>query len=272
MKNKIKLFFLLCFCCVVSLQAAKVDTLQVHSLSMNREVTVLTITPNKALQGEKCPVIYLLHGYGGDAFTWLGMKKNLPEIADKEGIIFVCPDGENSWYWDSPLCPNSRYETFISSELLSYIDKKLPTIADRRGRAITGLSMGGHGGLWLSFRHTNLFGAAGSTSGGVDIRPFPTSWGMDKLLGKFEESSLAWESHTVINQVDQLHRGELALIIDCGLDDFFLDVNKALHKKLVEKGISHDFILRPGGHNSKYWRNSIDYQILFFKKFFAKEN
>ena len=91
-------------------QAAKVDTLSVHSNAMNKNVTVLTVRPDKAVGGEKCPVIYLLHGHGGNAFTWMTIKPDLPQIADREGIIFVCPDGKNSWYWDSPRNKNYRYE------------------------------------------------------------------------------------------------------------------------------------------------------------------
>jgi len=75
-------------------QAAKVDTLSVRSNAMNKNVTVLTVRPDKAVGGEKCPVIYLLHGHGGNAFTWMTIKPDLPQIADREGIIFVCPDGK----------------------------------------------------------------------------------------------------------------------------------------------------------------------------------
>lgn len=71
-------------------------------------------------------------------------------------------------------------------------------------------------------------------------------------------------------QLDKIQNGDLALIIDCGEQDFFLDVNKALHAKLLERKIDHDFITRPGAHNGKYWNNSIDYQILFFDKFFRR--
>ena len=235
-------------------QAAKVDTLSVRSNAMNKNVTVLTVRPDKAVGGEKCPVIYLLHGHGGNAFTWMTIKPDLPQIADREGIIFVCPDGKNSWYWDSPKNQAYRYETFVASELVKHTDKNYATIPEKKGRAITGLSMGGHGALWLAIRHKEIFGAGGSTSGGVDIES-------DKTL---------WDQHTVITQVDKIKDGDLALIIDCGEQDFFLEVNKALHKVLLEKNISHDFITRPGGHNGQYWNNSIDYQILFFDKFFKK--
>ena len=149
MKKRYWAFLIGSWCLSVGMQAAKVDTLSVHSDAMNKEVQVITICPDKAMAGEKCPVLYLLHGYGGNAGTWLGIKPELPRIADKEGIIFVCPDGKNSWYWDSPLNKEYRYETFVSKELVNYIDKNFTTKAERGGRAVTGLSMGGHGSLWF---------------------------------------------------------------------------------------------------------------------------
>ena len=60
----------------------------------------------------------------------------------------------------------------------------------------------------------------------------------------------------------------LRIIFDCGYDDFFFEVNQAFHQKLLERGVMHDFIVRPGAHTGEYWSNSIDYQILFFLKFF----
>jgi enterochelin esterase-like enzyme len=68
--------------------------------------------------------------------------------------------------------------------------------------------------------------------------------------------------------VDSLKNGQLKLIFDCGTSDFFLTVNRRLHEKLLDKKIDHDYTERPGGHNSAYWRNSIDYQLLFFWKYF----
>lgn len=269
---KKQFIILLCgfLCASGALKAAKVDTLSVHSDAMNKKVKVVTVRPDKALAGEKCPVLYLLHGYGGNEKTWIGIKPDLPQIADRDGIIFVCPDGKNSWYWDSPLDKNYRYETFVSKELVNYIDKNFATKSDRKHRAITGLSMGGHGGMWLSIRHKDIFGGGGSMSGGLDIRPFPNSWEMKKQLGEEASNQSVWDSHTVINQLDQLKDGDLAIIIDCGSSDFFLEVNKTMHEKLLQKKIGHDFTVRPGEHNGKYWNNAVDYQILFFNKFFNK--
>ena len=154
MKKKKLLLIALLLVGAASSFAAKVDTLLVKSPSMNKDIKVVVVTPDAAL-GKKataCPTVYLLHGFGGHAKTWIEIKPNLPQIADEKGIIFVCPDGSTSWYWDSPKDPSFRYETFVSSELVKYIDGHYKTITDRKGRAITGLSMGGHGGLWTAIR------------------------------------------------------------------------------------------------------------------------
>lgn len=99
-------------------------------------------------------------------------------------MIIVCPDGRNSWYWDSPVDPSMQMESFFTDCLIPTVDSLYRTMPARGGRAITGLSMGGHGALWLAWRHPDLFGAAGSMSGGVDIRPFPANWNMADRLGR----------------------------------------------------------------------------------------
>lgn len=252
----------------VNIFAASVDTLFIKSEKMNKNVKVLIIYPESSNPIDKYPVFYLLHGYGGDEKTWITIKPELKQMVDNDHIMVVCPDAENSWYWDSPTHKNSQYETFVSKELIEYIDLHYPTKADRAYRAISGLSMGGHGGMWLGIRHKNVFGAAGSMSGGVDIRPFPDNWEMKAQLGEKKQNEDRWNNFTAINQINQLKDGDLAIIIDCGSDDFFLDVNKKFHQKLTDLGISHDFIIRPGQHDLPYWNNAIDYQWTFMKKFF----
>lgn len=261
--------FVLSIC--ISAQAAIVDTIQIKSKKMNRNIPCVIISPDKQT-GKTYPTLYLLHGYGGNHKTWIGIKPNLPQLVDEYGIIVVCPNGENSWYWDSPINSNSQFETFVSDELIKYIDKNYPSIPNHKGRAITGLSMGGHGAMWLAIHHQDIFGAAGSMSGGLDIRPFPDNWDMKRQIGEKDKNQQIWEEHTVINQLDKLKNGSLAIIFDCGYSDFFFTVNNNFHQGLLDRKIDHDFIVRPGGHTSEYWNNSIDYQLLFFNKFFNKED
>lgn len=270
MKRFFALTFLLVCLVVRFAGAATVDTLAVHSASMNRDIAVVAILPDGVTSERPCPVVYLLHGYGGNEKAWLGTKPTLPEIADREGIAFVCPNGENSWYLDSKVRPNTLFETFVTAELLPAIESRYPVISDRSGRAITGYSMGGFGAISLSMKHKDLFGAAGSTSGGLDIRPFPQNWEIPQLLGPITENPEAWEAATPINLIPQIENGDLAIIIDCGYDDFFFGVNNDFHAELLKRGIMHDFYVRPGGHTHPYWNNALDYQIVFFRKFFDR--
>lgn len=214
------------------------------------------------------PVVYLLNGYSGNHKSWLEIRPDLGRLASLYGMIFVCPDGQDSWYWDSPKVPEMKMETFITTELIPTVDRLYRTDATRGGRAVTGLSMGGQGAMWLSMRYPELFGSAGSTSGGVDIRPFPTKWKMAQWLGPEADNQPEWDSRAIVNVAKTLEPGILNLIIDCGTEDFFAGVNNDLHRILLDRKIPHDYITRPGTHNRVYWANSILYQLQFFNQCF----
>jgi S-formylglutathione hydrolase FrmB len=237
---------------------------------MHKNIPVVVVMPEQQKKSkEKFPVVYLLHGYSGNARSWVAFPSVITD-ADKYGVIVVCPDGGfSSWYLDSPLDSSFRYETFVAKELITYVDQNYPTIADRAHRGISGLSMGGHGAFYLALKHKDIFGAVGSTSGGVDIRPFPNNWDIKKRLGEKASYPKNWEDNTVINLVDSLHNKELKIYFDCGVADFFITVNRDLNKKLLEMKIDHDYTERPGGHTGAYWRNSIFYHMLFFHNFFT---
>src|SRR5688572_16978022 len=154
-----KKYFLLPFLVLVSfmLRAAHVDTVGIYSKAMKKEFKCVVIRPEK--ENNALPVVYLLHGYGGDYSNWIKFVPQLKTYADQYDILIVCPDGgHNSWYFDSPLMPQIKFETYISKEVPEFIDKNYPTVKSRKGRAITGLSMGGHGGLYIGLRNSDDFG------------------------------------------------------------------------------------------------------------------
>ena len=259
---------LLIFACLQKVNAAIVDTVDTYSPSMKKTIKAVVITPDNYANATALPVVYLLNGYSGNYRSWIAGAKGIETAVDLYQIIIVCPDGNNSWYWDSPVDPNYKYETYVSTELVNWIDSKYKTIKDKKGRAITGLSMGGHGGLYLAIKHQDVFGAGGSMSGGVDIRPFPNNWDMSLRLGKYSEQPENWEKYTVINLLHLVKPNSLALIIDCGTEDFFYKVNENLHQQMVYLNIAHDYIVRPGAHNWSYWTNAIQYQLLFMNNYF----
>lgn len=258
----------------VFLKAATVDTILIYSNSMRKNVKCVVIKPNAYLKSNNhFPVVYMLHGYSGNYADWVSNAPDLLKSVDENKCLVVCPDGFfSSWYFDSPVDTTMKYETNVAIEIPSYIDAHYKTIADRTARAITGLSMGGHGALYLAIRHENIFGAAGSMSGGVDIRPFPGAWDIKKVLGDFATHPDNWNYNTVINMVDTLHDGALTITFDCGVNDFFIQVNRNLHQKLLDKKIDHDYTERPGKHNWEYWNNAAKYQLLFFREYFIRNH
>jgi len=271
---KKNIFLVICLLFAVSFaKAAKVDTVVTHSDAMNKDIKAVVYTPDGYTQGKEYPTVYLLNGYGGGYKDWARSAAKLKENSDLYHIIIVCADGNiGSWYFDSPVDPAYRYETYISKELVAYIDKNYQTIKKRTGRAITGLSMGGHGAMYLAIRHQDVFGAVGSMSGGVDFRPFPNNWDIAKRLGTYAEHPDNWEKNTVTNLLYLLTPNSLAITFDCGVDDFFFKVNTELHEKLMERNIPHDFTARPGAHTWEYWTNSVNYQLLYFNTYFQKNN
>jgi len=255
------------------LAAFQLDTLKVESEIMNKTITNLVILPDDYnAKTPKLPVVYLLHGAGGDYSSWTAKVPKIKAYANTYNVIIVCPDGgKTSWYLDSPIDPSMQYETYVSQELIEAVDSNYNTISDKHGRAITGLSMGGHGAFYLAFKHPDIWGAAGSMSGGLDLRPYPNHWDISKRLGKQAEQKERWREHSVINMLHLLDGTNLKLIFDCGVDDFFYGDNQRMHKKLVERRIPHDYIERPGRHNWDYWTNAIKYQLLFFNDFFTAD-
>ena len=132
--------------------------------------------------------------------------------------------------------------------------------------------MGGHGALYLAINHQDLFGACGSLSGGVDIRPFPNNWHMANSLGEYSKNKEVWDSHTVMEQLYKIKPNSLAITIDCGVKDFFYQVNEELHQRLLYLNSPHDYTTRPGAHTQEYWGNAIRFQTVFFDEYFKKQN
>jgi S-formylglutathione hydrolase FrmB len=251
-------------------EAARIDTLMVKSLSMNKTIPNLVLLPaGYSICKTNYPVVYLLHGAGDDYKGWLEISPELTKYCDQYNMIIVCADGGNtSWYFDSPVDKTCRYETYMYKELVTAIDIKYRTIADKKGRAVTGLSMGGHGAFYLAFRHPDIWGAAGSMSGGLDIRPFSKKWDLALRLGPITEFQDNWERNTVINLIPAIAGKDIRIIFDCGTEDFFYEVNKKAHEVMLKYKIVHDYSSRPGGHTVDYWRISVKNHLLFFKEYF----
>jgi S-formylglutathione hydrolase FrmB len=276
--------FATCLCCLLSYLAsiaASVDTLEVMSIAMQKKLKTAVVLPDSYKNSTKAfPVLYLLHGGSGSFRDWLTAppdKTLLHKLSDQYNIIIVTPDGGGtppSYYFDSPKDKSSQYETFISKELIEKIETAYRTIKDRKGRIIDGLSMGGHGAFFIATRHPDLYCAAGSMSGVMNINTatwkVPADFAKSRadnfarLLGPPKDTLNPYSDYTIIGMVDKMKANDVKIIFDCGVDDFLIETNRELHKRLVANGTSHDYTERPGKHEWPYWENALPYQMLFF--------
>lgn len=242
------------------------QVVEVESKKMGRNISNLVVLPEDYFEetNNHYPVLYLLHGYSGNHMAWQE-HVDLTKYATKFHFIIVCPDGQDSWYFDSPIDPAFQFETYITQELRAYIENNYRVVNDRKYRAVTGLSMGGHGALWLAWRHPEIYGMCGSMSGGVDITTIKNRYKIDKRLGKYANNAASWKSHSVINLVPSIKQeDEQFIIIDDGTSDIFIKDNRALHAALKKHKIKHEYRERPGRHSWDYWVESLNQHLTAF--------
>jgi S-formylglutathione hydrolase FrmB len=281
--HKILLTCIFCLTLSLSARCAKVDTVDIASTVMQKNIRTAVVLPDSYKKVKKAfPVLYLLHGGTGSYRDWLTKTPDqslLHRLADQYNIIIVTPDGgPTSYYFDSPEDKTSQYETFISKELIEKIERSYRTIQDRKGRAIAGLSMGGHGAFFIATGHPDLYSAAGSMSGVMNINT--ATWKVPdefaklrsqnffNLLGPPEDPANPYLEYTAVGMVDQMKENDVKLVFDCGVDDFLIATNRDLHQLLLAKEVPHDYTERPGAHSWEYWENALPYHVLFFHKEF----
>ncbi|HLV78652.1 MAG TPA: alpha/beta hydrolase family protein [Chthonomonadaceae bacterium] len=211
-------------------------------------------------------VFYLLHGLSDDHTIWQ-RRTSIERYVAGLPLIVVMPDGGRGFYTDAQ--EGMAYETAIVRDLVNYVDRMFPTKAERGGRCIGGLSMGGYGAIKLALKHPHLFGSANSHSGamGFGHRPldqdddrsveFRRIVGADPAGGPNDLYSLAEKSDR--------KRGP-ALRIDCGTEDFLIDANRAYHRHLESLGFAHEYVEYPGEHDWAYWDLHVQEALAFHRK------
>lgn len=263
---------------------AKVDTIEVYSIVMKKNLKAAVTTPESyEKSNKKYPTLYLLHGGSGAFRDW---HKNITELglvnrmANEYDLIIITPGvGPASYYYDSPKLDSVQYETYMIEELIPHIDKTYRTLAKKESRVITGLSMGGHGAVMLSAKHPELFVAAGSMSGvmNIDTRMWkvPAEFstlrkeGQRVMLGDIPYDA-PFSDFTAVGLTDQIKANGIALILDCGVDDFLINTNRQMHQLLLENGTPHEYIERPGAHTWPYWTEALPVHLLFFDKYLKR--
>ncbi len=234
--------------------------------SQNKHLTnpkYLVVKPDDYSKNKKYPLLFMLHGHGGDYMQWSEIV-DLSQYANKYDFIIVCPDGNyDSWYLDSPIDSSVKFESYFFNQLIPEIFGEYSI--DSNNIFITGLSMGGHGAINLFLNHPDFFKSAGSTSGILDLLPFPNNWGIIKVLGNQETYKDNWINHSAIYNLYKIKNLNKKFIVDCGTEDFAFDVNRRFRDSCAAHGINISFIQTIGNHSYDYWTKSIIKHFEFFK-------
>lgn len=222
-----------------------------HSAAMKTEVGyAIWLPPDYDKSEARYPVLYWLHGAGGNGGNASGLAQRMAELMagnDLRPMIIVFIEGglsrqvRTTLYSDSADGRHLTETTFIR-ELIPHIDQTYRTVAAKKGRAIEGFSAGGFGAVQLGLKHPELFCSIVSYGGALHdaetiarSRPdiFQPVFNGDVAL--FQKNS-PWE---IAQTGRQENRPRLRLVV--GTEDQTLEMNRRFHQKLDELGVAHEF-------------------------------
>lgn len=277
----------------ISLEPLPVTDVQFFSNSLQRDMHINVILPGGYERSDlHYPVLYLCHGLTSNyhEFKYVGV----PEYLNKFDMIVVMVDVGNSWYVNWVVSEEGQKNNFadhVCIDVINYVDQHYRTIADRKGRAINGISMGGFGAISLGLTHPELFCSIGSHSGVLNYAAEQR-----KLLEKGEKSWVIWPQvmeDTVMRYRDidlkgyttmkeRTPRGQLFvkpedadkvdpfklvlqipkeqiphIYLDCGVGDFLIQPTQEFMNLLMEHKIPFVYGQSDGVHEEDYWGREI---------------
>jgi enterochelin esterase-like enzyme len=227
----------------------KIDSISYPSKTVGSNRKAMIYMPPNYSKNKKYPVLYLLHGIGGDEKEWL--KGGQPQVildnlyAENkiEPIIVVMPNGraiKDDRATGNIMAPDkveafATFEKDLLNDLIPYIEKKFPVIKDREHRAIAGLSMGGGQSLNFGLGNLDIFAWIGAFSSAPNTKP------PEQLMPEPEKA-----------------RKMLKLLwISCGDNDGLITYSQRTHNYLNSHNVPHIYYIEPGVHDFKVWKNSL---------------
>src|SRR5690554_5224346 len=231
------------------IEKGKIDTITYPSKTVGVDRKALVYTPPRFSENDKYPVLYLLHGIGGDEKEWLNgghpeiILDNLYADGKLKPMIVVMPNGramkddraEGNIMAPDKVQAFATFEQDLLKDLIPFIEKEYPVLTDRENRAIGGLSMGGGQSLNFGLGNLDKFAWVGGFSSA------PNTKAPEMLLPNPEEA-----------------KNNLKLLfISCGDEDNLMGISQRTHNYLYQHGVPHVFYLEPGGHDFKVWKNDL---------------
>lgn len=225
------------------------DTISYTSKTVGTKRKALLYTPPGFSKSKKYPVLYLLHGIGGDQKEWLNggspqvILDNLYADGKIEPMIVVMPNGRamkddravGNVFDSVKVQAFATFEKDLLKDLVPYIEKTYPVLKDRESRAIAGLSMGG--GQSLNFGLGNL----------------------DKFawIGGFSSAPNTKQPEQLVPDAAKAKQQLKLLFISCGESDGLITFSKRTHDYLEKNNVPHIYYIEPGVHDFKIWKNGL---------------
>jgi enterochelin esterase-like enzyme len=227
----------------------KIDTISYNSSTVGTTRKALIYTPPGYSADKKYPVLYLLHGIGGDKLEWLNgghpevILDNLYAEKKVEPMIVIMPNGRamNDDRATGNIFDREKVEAFATFEkdllndLIPFVEKNFPVIANRESRAIAGLSMGGGQSLNFGLGNLDKFAWIGGFSSAPNTKK-PEELIPDPAKAK-QQLKLLW--------------------LSCGDKDGLIRFSKQTHDYLKTNNVPHIYYIEHGYHDFKVWKNGL---------------
>ena len=252
-----------------------------YSFSMKSNITLNVFIPTPGSDGSisdltsndkfdyanGLPVVYLLHGAFGDAFSWMRFS-NIERYAQQYGIAVVMASAGNSFYQN--LQGGRSYTQLFTEELPVFIQNVFPVSKDPKKTFIAGFSMGGYGAWYLALTRPDIFGKAASMSGALDIVSLYDS--IDEAHNVFSWEDCFGEAvkngnHLKGSKFDLFALYDKAvengykpcLYQSIGTGDFLYALNQGVRKEMEARGADLTYEEGPGGHDWDFWDKYIQH-------------
>lgn len=240
------------------------------ALKLNTHLTILH--PGDSLKpeplGHEYPVIFLLHGHGGNNQDYL-IHSNAARFARNRRAILVCPEVHNSFYAD--MVYGRDYFTYMTEEIPEVLQRFFGFRWKRELVSVAGLSMGGYGAVNLALKRPDLFQAAGSMSGPLDIRDLISEIRVSEERRLAEMIAILGPERTVREEDDVLvqvarsaaltNRPRLGVCV--GEGDFLVEHTEKFLAVCEASGYPAVSWSGPGGHNWEYWNANLERMMDF---------
>jgi putative tributyrin esterase len=224
-------------------------------------MTYRAFLPASITEGQKLPVVYLLHGGGGGFRDWSN-NSNVSQYAG-HGIVLVMPEGNSSYYMNAVQVEGDKYEDYITQDLIADVETRFPAKRDRENRAIVGVSMGGFAAIAYALTRPDLFIFAGAISPAVDVpsRRFSIKhadqwWRFRTVFGPLgSKDRQARDPFVLVQSANP--RVTPYIYMTAGEQEPLLGPIRRFSARLREENFAYEFQTKPGGHDWTQWDQQI---------------